>query len=93
MRRVSADDEYKGYRIPKGAIVFANVWWVASSDSHERRSDILTVNRSILHNSDKYPDPDAFRPERYLEELANTENLKEIVNEDPMKYDFGFGAR
>ncbi|EJD40449.1 cytochrome P450 [Auricularia subglabra TFB-10046 SS5] len=71
----AADDEYKGHRIPKGAIVFANVW-------------------SILRNPETYPDPATFRPERHLERAELSVSAeKDPVNEDPTKYDFGFGSR
>lgn len=71
----AADDEYKGYLIPKGAIIFANVW-------------------SIMHNPDKYPNPSAFLPERHLETASeNRKTQKDVVNEDPLRIDFGFGAR
>lgn len=43
------DDFYKGYFIPKGAIVIANAW-------------------AILHDPELYPDPEAFKPERFLNE-------------------------
>ncbi|KAF7977286.1 hypothetical protein HWV62_4247 [Athelia sp. TMB] len=46
---LAADDEYKGYFLPKGAIVIANAW-------------------QILNDEDAYPDPSAFRPERFLKD-------------------------
>ncbi|KAJ7181739.1 cytochrome P450 [Mycena crocata] len=52
---VSADDEYKGYRIPKvpiyslAALFLPNVW-------------------AILHDPDMYPEPLAFNPQRFAPE-------------------------
>ncbi|KZV94320.1 cytochrome P450 [Exidia glandulosa HHB12029] len=70
----SEEDMYKGYRIPKDAIVFANVW-------------------AIFRNPEKYPDPDTFKPERFLEKGERQTASRDIINEDPYKFAFGFGAR
>ncbi|KAH9952456.1 cytochrome P450 [Russula dissimulans] len=42
------DDIYRGYFIPKGAVIFANAW-------------------AILHDPETYPDPEEFKPERFLD--------------------------
>ncbi|TFY51965.1 hypothetical protein EVJ58_g10278 [Rhodofomes roseus] len=60
------DDEYCGYRIPKGTTVVANLWF-------------------MLHDPAEYPDPDAFRPERF--------NGLNDDQEDPRNIVFGFGRR
>ncbi|KAI8996325.1 O-methylsterigmatocystin oxidoreductase [Trametes punicea] len=63
------EDEYRGWRIPKGAVVTANIW-------------------GILHDPDVYPEPDAFRPERYWKDgKPVTDSL------DPATVVFGFGRR
>ncbi|KAJ7735092.1 cytochrome P450 [Mycena maculata] len=41
------NDEYRGYTIEKGSVMWANVW-------------------AILHDDEIFPEPFAFRPERYL---------------------------
>ncbi|CAE6359931.1 unnamed protein product [Rhizoctonia solani] len=56
------DDTYKGYHIPKGALVVGNTW-------------------AISNNPDVYPDPDCFKPDRFLDSS---------VPEAPA---FGFGRR
>ncbi|KAI9445943.1 cytochrome P450 [Lactarius indigo] len=43
------DNFYKGYFIPKGAVVIANAW-------------------AVLHDPELYPDPEAFKPDRFLDE-------------------------
>ncbi|KAF9528289.1 cytochrome P450 [Crepidotus variabilis] len=40
------DDMYEGFSIPKGSIIFPNVW-------------------NIMHDPARYPDPTAFKPERF----------------------------
>jgi cytochrome P450 len=46
------------------------------------------AGRGILHDPALYPDPFAFRPERFL----NPEASKE-VNLDPRRFAFGYGRR
>jgi len=63
------DDIYKGYFIPKGATIIANIW-------------------AMTRNEDKYPNPDTFMPERFIDEHGN-------LNGDDMMLasSFGFGRR
>ncbi|KAJ7509664.1 cytochrome P450 [Mycena galericulata] len=44
---LTAEDEYRGYRLPAGSIVLGNAW-------------------ALLHDEAVYPDPHAFKPERFL---------------------------
>ncbi|KAF8189525.1 cytochrome P450 [Mycena galopus ATCC 62051] len=66
---LTAEDEYKGYRIPANSIVIGNTW-------------------AILHDEAVYPDPYAFKPERFLGDdgLINPDVL------DPQAA-FGYGRR
>lgn len=41
---------------------------------------------AISRNEDKYPDPDSFNPERFL-------NMDGTLNDDTVSYGFGFGRR
>jgi hypothetical protein len=51
------------------------------------------LDREILHDAEKYPDPSAFSPERYLTRQSDGSwQLREDVV-DPRKYAFGFGRR
>ncbi|KAH9016880.1 cytochrome P450 [Lactarius hengduanensis] len=62
------DDLYKGYFIPKGAVVIANTW-------------------AVLHDPELYPDPEAFIPDRFLNEDGTS-------RDDPMiSLAFGVGRR
>lgn len=84
---VSEDDEYRGWRIPKGALVMANTWYNVSSASCFKGSNSL--NRGILHDPAVYPDPLSFNPSRFLDQEANA---KKGVNPLPDAA-FGFGRR
>jgi len=65
---VTRDDIYKGFFIPKGAVVIGNIW-------------------SILHDPALYPEPDVFKPERFL-------NPDGSLRDDPVLTSvFGFGRR
>jgi len=66
--RVTQDDVYQGFRIPKGTTVVANIW-------------------AITHDSDIYPDPSVFDPERFIPRPGFE------VQADPRKWVFGFGRR
>ncbi|KAH9981018.1 cytochrome P450 [Lactifluus volemus] len=62
------DIVYKGYFIPKGAVVIGNTW-------------------AILHDPSVYPEPDVFRPERFL-------NPDGSLRDDPILVSaFGYGRR
>ncbi|KAI9457534.1 cytochrome P450 [Russula earlei] len=62
------DDVYEGFFIPKGTMVFGNVW-------------------AMLHDPEKYPEPDSFKPDRFL-------NADGTLREDPLLMSaFGFGKR
>lgn len=48
-----------------------------------------SVSRAMLRDEQLYPDPDAFRPERFLEKVDHhIERTR-----DPRNYVFGFGRR
>ncbi|KAH9975190.1 CyP450 monooxygenase [Russula compacta] len=62
------DNVYKGFFIPKGALVVGNAW-------------------AILHDPALYPEPDAFKPERFL-------NPDGSLRDDPVLASaYGFGKR
>ncbi|KAF8483980.1 cytochrome P450 [Russula ochroleuca] len=64
----SKDDVYRGFFIPKGTMIVANVW-------------------AILHDPEIYPDPEEFKPERFLDEDGS-------VRDDPaLSLVFGNGKR
>ncbi|KAG8215888.1 cytochrome P450 [Butyriboletus roseoflavus] len=61
------DDVYRGYHIPQGATILANIW-------------------AISHDEKKYPNPEVFMPERFLQRDGT-------LNEDKIPWAFGFGRR
>ncbi|KAI0701720.1 cytochrome P450 [Earliella scabrosa] len=68
--RLMEDDNYNGMHIPRGTLVFPNVW-------------------NMMRNPELFPDPEAFRPERYLDKVdAATAHRR-----DPRNAVFGFGRR
>ncbi|KAH9058254.1 cytochrome P450 [Lactarius vividus] len=67
-RATTDDDFYRGYFIPKGAVIITNGW-------------------AVLHNPELYPDPEAFNPDRFLNEDGT-------FRDDPMiSLAFGAGRR
>jgi hypothetical protein len=60
------DDVYEGYYIPKGSVVFALEWQVPTNTLHMAR-EVLTVSRALNQDSAIYPEPETFKPERWLE--------------------------
>ncbi|KAF8263545.1 cytochrome P450 [Lactarius quietus] len=62
------DDVYKGYFIPKGAMVIVDAW-------------------AVLHDPERYPEPEAFNPDRFLNEDGT-------FRDDPLIHlAFGAGRR
>ncbi|KAF9508857.1 hypothetical protein BS47DRAFT_1397467 [Hydnum rufescens UP504] len=69
VHRLTEDDEYKGYFIPKGTVVIPCIW-------------------CISRDEEMYPDPEAFRPERFDEPNADGH-----FPLDPHQFSFGIGRR
>ncbi|KAJ8508608.1 hypothetical protein ONZ45_g9132 [Pleurotus djamor] len=68
--RLTTDDVYSGYFLPRGSLVFANIW-------------------AILRDESTFPQPDEYRPERFIcEDGTINRNLTEVV-----EMSFGFGRR
>ncbi|KAH9945705.1 cytochrome P450 [Amylocystis lapponica] len=66
---LSAEDVYKGYRIPASSHVVGNAW-------------------AMLHDENIYPEPSAYRPERFL----TSDGQLDPAAQDP-EVAFGFGRR
>ena len=82
------EDEYRGYRIPKGSVVVSNVWCVSgrSMTAHFYASPHF---RQYSRDPRYYPDPEAFKPERFLNEDGKIHN--KVL--DPSNVAFGYGRR
>ncbi|KAL7625940.1 hypothetical protein AAE478_002709 [Parahypoxylon ruwenzoriense] len=63
---MEADDEFRGYFLTKGTRILPLDWFVIFIASYIN-SHLIQINRAFLRNPDKYPDPENFRPERWLE--------------------------
>ena len=87
--RVVADDEYNGYLIPGGALVFVNIWCVHGFAQNRVYTDCLTpFRRSILRDPEVYTQPDDF-VHRFLDSDGNLD----VRGRDPADVVFGFGRR
>jgi hypothetical protein len=84
------DDEYKGFFIPKGTLVFPNAW---SAYCLTTLASTESLCRAILHNPDDYPEPEEFIPERYLKRTADGQYEIDKSVRDPRTVAFGFGRR
>ena len=89
--RATDDDEYEDYHIPKGSIVIFNSWFEQHFCCNDITNFIVMIDisyRAMLHNEDEYPDPFAFKPERFLKDGKLNPNIR-----DPSLMAFGFGRR
>ena len=83
------DDIYEGMLIPKGTLVFANIWYVYTTAAHCPSPHLLVVDRNILRDETVFKDSHLFKPERYLEQVDD----EMAKRRDPKNYSFGFGRR
>ena len=84
------DDIYDGWFIPKGTTVISAIWY-RENFPYCLRSFTDSPRRSIHHDPLVYPEPESFKPERFLSEtgtLIGTEESKERGH-----HMFGFGRR
>jgi len=79
------DDIYRGWRIPKGSVVLANVWCVIlfyTKNKHLVYAAFL--DRNIMHDEKIYTNPYTFNPDRFLGPTPDR---------DPASFVFGYGRR
>ncbi|KAF7327405.1 HAT family dimerization domain-containing protein [Mycena kentingensis (nom. inval.)] len=67
---LTEEDEYRGWRIPKGTTCLANL-------------------HAMLHDPERYPNPEKFNPSRFLDKESN---CRQNINPVP-EFEFGFGRR
>lgn len=88
---LEGDDVYKGYHIPHGSIVIPNVWYEhpRSLLRHPQVNAGLSAYRAILHDEREYPDPFAFKPERFMKDGK----LNKAIRDPETAGFFGYGRR
>ena len=88
-----SDDEYRGYHIPEGCMIMPNIWSVTMHGTTESSWTVcnpVSSCRAMSRDERYYDEPEAFRPERYLNEDGR---LMADDRELPHSYVFGFGRR
>ena len=84
-RKTTKSEILKGYHIPKGSIIFSNMWWAL--DEVHAWTNNADKPSYMLHDPAVYSDPELFSPERFLETGEKHAEL------DPRTSAFGFGRR
>ena len=70
-----------------GATVIANLWYESPITDYCTKLLNTSCYRAISRDETRYPDPEAFIPERYLD----SEGM--LNDDDPAEFAFGFGRR
>jgi cytochrome P450 len=88
---LTEDDEYNGYLLRKGTIVFPNVWCVLLILYMFGKGVAQIALRHILRDPKVYPDPLTFNPQRWLIKTPRGWKLDPNVPEPTLT--FGSGRR
>jgi cytochrome P450 len=85
---IDTDDIYNGYLIPGQSMVIANSWSVSCVFQVGQCANLYCDNRSMTRDEEVYPDPESFKPERFIQNGTLNKNIR-----DPRDIVFGFGRR
>ena len=87
--RTCDDDELLGYFIPAGTTIIPNTWYITFlSMCTELEHSCLNPFRACLHDPSIFPDPEVFRPERFIRDGTLNPDVR-----SPVSFVFGFGRR
>ncbi|THG93114.1 hypothetical protein EW026_g8029, partial [Hermanssonia centrifuga] len=94
-RRCTQDDWYEGYLIPKGMCSLLQLLPFGLPDSVLQGTTIFENIWAISHNPELFPDPEEFRPSRFLtEQVELSDNIDSEVQAGVDKlFAFGCGRR
>ncbi|KAI6146887.1 cytochrome P450 [Pisolithus tinctorius] len=84
--RVSKDIIWRGYLIPAGAVIYGCLWLVYRKRNCHEGDGLLKLNRAISRDSDVFPEPDKFNPQRWLDHNGR-------IRTDLKFYAYGQGRR
>lgn len=82
-----AEDVYEGYYIPQGILSHDSFYCRMMTTVTAPGSTVVGNVWAIFHDTTEYPDPFAFRPERFLKAPGKK------MPRDPAAAAFGFGRR
>lgn len=86
------DDVYRGFHLPAGTIVVANIWLVVYNAIvviTKRLTALPLPYRAMCHDETEFPSPNTFNPDRFL----NPDGTLNSNVRDPENLVFGFGRR
>ena len=82
------EDEYRGWHIPKGTTVIANLRYVSALTNAQTPFLTAKYFSAMLHDESVYSKPHEFIPDRYSPTPENPSG-----EPDPSRAAFGFGRR
>ena len=94
--RATDDDTYQGMRIPRGALLLPNMWFV---QTFFHMTSLMQTGklRQMMRDTKYFERPEDFNPDRFLGITNRYETAEQALNnlypDDPSSIVFGFGRR